>query len=116
MNWTDEGWVRVMSIINNSDYDYSDEFILWLKKNVTVWRGFFDKTVEAYQHKHRHRFGAKAILEILRWESFTRDADVTFKINNNYAPDLARLVMDVRPALKGYFKIRGSATRRDATT
>ena len=112
--WTTEGWKQILNIVSWSDYDYGDDFIAWLRKNPAIWQGFVQKALYAYRGDHKHRFGAKAILEILRWESFVSDADKTFKINNNYAPDLARLVMDCKPEMKGYFKIRGSAYRNDA--
>lgn len=113
-DWTNKGWVKINTIIDGSDYDYSDEFRLWLSKNCSIWQGFANKTMMAHAGGHKHRFGAKAILEILRWETFLNDADGVFKINNNYAPDLARLIMDCKPELKGYFRIRGSEYRSDA--
>ena len=114
MSWSESGWERVKRIIRNSEYDYSDDFVWWLEKNHAIWQGFANKAIQAYLSNHKRRFGAKAILEILRWESMVSEADITFKINNNRAPDLARLVMDCKPELKGYFQIRGSAYKRDA--
>ena len=82
--WTDTGWQRICDIMRFSDYDYSEVFEVWLKRNPMVWQGFVHKTNMANMHKHQHRFGAKAILEILRWETVTHDSDATFKINNNW--------------------------------
>lgn len=113
-DWSTSGWARVLTVVHASDYDYSDDFLDWLRKNPEIWQGFANKALAAHAGGHKHRFGAKAILEILRWESFLADADKTFKINNNRAPDLARLVMDCKPELRGYFQIRGSAYRGDA--
>ena len=113
--WTNQGWAIVLRKMDDSEYDYSLAFTSWLRKNHSIWQGFARKALYAYRGDHKQRFGAKAILEILRWESFVSDADKTFKINNNYAPDLARLVMDCKPELRGYFKIRGSAYRSDAS-
>lgn len=112
--WTTDGWARVQNVVHASAYDYSDDFLAWLYKNHAIWQGFANKALMAHSGGHKHRFGAKAILEILRWESFLTDAEKTFKINNNRAPDLARLIMDCKPELRGYFQIRGSAYRGDA--
>lgn len=112
--WTTDGWARVQNVVHASGYDYSDDFLSWLRKNPAIWQGFANKALMAHSGGHKHRFGAKALIEILRWESFVADADKTFKINNNCAPDLARLLMACKPEMKGYFKIRGSAYKNDA--
>ena len=112
--WTAAGWNRVCDVIERSEYDYSCGFILWLGNNPLIWQGFANKALKAHSGGHKHRFGAKAILEILRWESVKNDSEKTFKINNNRAPDLARLVMDCKPEMKGYFQIRRSAYKNDA--
>ena len=113
-DWTKEGWNTVLSKMSTSGYDYSTGFISWLGKNPVIWQGFANKAVLANSGSHKSRFGAKAIIEILRWESFVSDKDKTFKINNNYASDMARLVMDLKPEMRGYFRIRGSEHRSDA--
>ena len=113
-DWTKEGWAKVLGIINSSEYDYSDDFVSWLGKNPAIWQMFTQKALYAFRGDHKTRFGSKAILEILRWESFVSDKDKTFKINNNYASDMARLVMDLKPEMRGYFRIRGSEHRSDA--
>ena len=113
-DWTPEGWHKINQIIKTSEYDYTDDFIQWLSKNAIIWRGFASKALQAKQGSHRGRFSAMAIIQILRWETFISDADKTFKINNNRAPDLARLLMDCVPDMRGYFQIRGSEHRKDA--
>ena len=112
--WTTDGWARVQKVVHASAYDYSDDFLAWLYKNNAIWLSFVATALTANKGSHKQRFGAKAILEVLRWESFLTDSEKTFKINNNRAPDLARLVMDCKPELRGYFQIRGSAYRGDA--
>ena len=113
-DWTKEDWNTVLLKMGTSDYDYGVGFISWLGKNPAIWQMFTQKALYAFRGDHKTRFGSKAILEILRWESFVSDADVTFKINNNYASDMARLVMDLKPEMRGYFRIRGSEHRSDA--
>ncbi len=112
--WTVEGWKKIKGIIIDSEYDYRDDFIFWLSENPHVWVAFAKKTIVAEKHKHKQRFSARAIIELLRWETMLSESDVMFKINNNYCADLSRLVMDCRPELKGYFQIRVSSIREDA--
>jgi len=113
-DWTPEGWQKIHNAVEQSDYEYRPEFLGWLFVNPHVWRAFAEKAVQARKYENRGRFGAKAIIEFLRWDTVVAEKDITFKINNNNAPDLARLVMDVIPSMRGYFQIRGSEYRDDA--
>ena len=112
--WDNASWQAMRQIIEQSDYDYRDDFRVWLKHNPQVWAEFVRKVKKAWLHSHKSRFSARAIMEVIRWETMVHEKDVTFKINNNYVADLSRLVMEVKPELKGYFQIRGSSIRRDA--
>jgi len=51
----------------------------------------FIALTETYHKTHAH-YGAKAIIECLRWDSHSRDGCRVFKINNNYTTDITRLV------------------------
>ena len=67
----------------------------------------------AYQAKSRgrDRIGIKQLFEVLRWDYMLRtEADDGFKLNNNYAPHYARLIMDEEPALKDIFETRVMTT------
>jgi len=112
-NWTDEGLIRVQEIARNSGNDYSENFMSWLGKNPDIWQGFVNKTLIAKRHSHKGRFGARAILEMLRWDTMISDTDKMFKINNTYCADLSRLVMACTPELEGYFETRNSTIRDD---
>lgn len=113
-SWTDDQWRRVSYVMSNSDYDYLPKFKLWLYSNYPLWVAFVDKTREMSRFKKRPRFGAKAIIEIIRWDTMVHERDITFKVNNNHAPDLARLIMARFPEFDGFFSIRGSVNRQDA--
>jgi len=53
------------------------------------------------------RYGAKSIVEVLRWHYALRNKNgEQWKINNNYASRLARLAMERAPELKGFFEVR----------
>lgn len=66
----------------------------WLLKNKSVWLAFWDKT-EALRRAGRSHYGAKAIAEIIRYETAVRNAEITFKLNNNHVSGLARLYNQV---------------------
>ena len=113
-NWEPATWLAICQIIEKSEYDYRADFRRWLKHNPQVWAEFVKKVRKAWLHSHKSRFSARAIMEVIRWETMVHERDKTFKINNNYVADLSRLVMEVKPELKGYFQIRGSSIKRDA--
>lgn len=113
-DWDPVKWAATKVVINNSQYDYRDDFVLWLRHNPAVWAEFLRKVTQAHLQSHKQRFSARAIIEVIRWETAVRDNDITFKINNDYVADMARLAMEVKPVLKGYFQIRGSTIRSDA--
>lgn len=56
----------------------------------------------------QHKIGVKMLFEVLRWQHAmtTHDAASAFKLNNNYAPFYARLLMDNEPELNGVFETR----------
>lgn len=55
----------------------------------------------------RRRFGAKAIMERVRWyaEIETHGGD-GFKVNNNFTSRYARMLIDEYPEFKGFFETR----------
>lgn len=56
----------------------------------------------------QQRIGIKMLFEVLRWQyaMSTTDAYSDFKLNNNYAPFYARLLMDNEQVLQGAFELR----------
>ena len=62
----------------------------------------------AMVRRGQHKIGIKMLFEVLRWQHAmtTTDAASAFKLNNNYAPFYARLLMDNEPELSGAFETR----------
>lgn len=54
----------------------------------------------------RERFGAKAIVERLRWHMAISSSGEAPKINNNLTSRYARKAMDECPELAGFFSLR----------
>lgn len=53
------------------------------------------------------RVGMRLLIEVVRWDVMMEtDSSDEFKINNNFAPEYARM-MDDDPEFAGYFKLRG---------
>ena len=75
-------------------------------KNPQVFELFkkFSRQVRDAGHKH---FGAKAIMERIRWEAAlqTNDPD-GFKVNNNFTSRYVRLLEKECPEFQGFFRKR----------
>jgi hypothetical protein len=57
----------------------------------------------------RRRIGIKTLFETLRWRYWmtTDDSSSHFRLNNNYTPYYARLLIDRHPEWDGLFALRG---------
>jgi len=80
--------------------------ITTLCENVDVVDGFIKKAHEAAEHTTH--YGARGIVEVLRFHTLIKGKDPTFKINNNMTPLLARISMAMFPRLNGFFETRGT--------
>jgi len=56
----------------------------------------------------RDHYGINGLFEVVRWHTMIETSDPAFKINNNYAPYYARLIMKTDPSLVGFFRTRTS--------
>lgn len=114
-HWDDHNeWIKICNAIKGSKYHYRVDFLKWLMENPVVWAEFKRKVNRAYLNGHKTRFNSRALLEVIRWETMVSEREKTFKINNNFAADLARLAMEVAPHLRGYFQTRNSSIRGDS--
>ncbi len=84
--------------------DYPLEFQNWLRHNRSLYSAFEEKALR--MAKLRKRYSARAIIHVIRWETELRDADVTFKCNNNWTPMMARLFMERFPCYDKFFETR----------
>lgn len=59
-------------------------------------------------NKGRRKVGIKMLMEVLRWnyQMQTQDPNSDFKINNNYAPYYARLLIQNNPTWADVFELR----------
>lgn len=87
----------------------TSKFLEYHETNPQIWKAFSRKTFQTIDRGFR-QFGAKAILEIIRWETgVAADGADGFKVNNTYAPYYARLFAVRYPEHKDFFRMRESA-------
>jgi|3_EtaG_2_1085321.scaffolds.fasta_scaffold190988_2 hypothetical protein len=82
------------------------QFRIYHEKNPEVYLEILDTTRTLKRAGHNF-YGMKSIIEVVRWHRNikTRGGE-EFKINNNYAPFYARMIMAREPELSDFFNIR----------
>lgn len=80
-------------------------FLAWLVANVHVWAAF-EREANRVWHRGRRHYSARTLIEHLRHETALADDGADFKLNNNAAPDLARLYLLRYPERGDLFELR----------
>ena len=83
------------------------------KEHPQIYKAFIKYALQAKQ-KGFDNYSAKSLFEIIRWHTPIK-ADGVFKINNNFAPDYARKMMDEYESFKGFFRVRELKAKRHET-
>ena len=102
--------------MNNSffmELDFSTEltpaerFEQFHQRNPQVYSALVSMTAELV-NRGRRKIGIKMLFEVLRWNYYmeTDDPNSDFKINNNYAPYYARLIIADHPEWENVFELR----------
>lgn len=82
-----------------------DQFAAWLAVNPHVLSAFIALARQA-QRAGLRKFGAKAVIERLRWEYAIQTGGSEFKFNNRFTSRLARVAVERAPDLAGLFEFR----------
>ena len=88
--------------------EYPNHFWSWLAKNEHIYQQFIDLALQM-KRRGRKKWAAKGVIEVIRWHTALHSDGDIFKINNNYAPGLARLAMLEYKELEGFFELRNSS-------
>lgn len=97
--------------------DYAEPMKWWpglpdyVDENMHIFRQFLQFSVRM-RNTGREHYGARSIIEVVRYHSQLEDTS-EFKINNNAASEFARLAMLMFPDTfpSGWFEIRETAAR-----
>ena len=84
------------------------DFPGWLEKNMHLWEAF-ERAADAVWRAGRRHYSSRTLWEVMRHETTLRSTDDQFKVNNNFAPDVARLYLTLKPEREGFFETRGRA-------
>lgn len=92
---------------------YRPDFADWLSENAHIWSAFCREANKVWSRGRRH-YSSRTIIEYLRHETALADAGGKFKVNNNYAPDMARLYSESFPERASFFETRLPANAKRA--
>jgi hypothetical protein len=81
-------------------------FLPWLERNDAIWQQFQQQTLVLIAAGWRH-FSSRTIVEEIRHYTRLREQGrCSFKINGNFAPDLARVFAIRHPAYAKFWEYR----------
>jgi hypothetical protein len=83
------------------------DFRAYHAENPEVYAKLREFALQAKASGRKH-FGINMLHERLRWYTLIEAKHDTFKVNNNYRPYYARLLMAQEPELAGFFETRRS--------
>lgn len=95
----------VVAVQHADDDDLDTRFTRWIAANPQVLDLFVNLAMQLQRRGRRH-YGAKAIVEQMRWLYATETTGDEFVLNNNYTSRLARLAAARRPELASLFEFR----------
>lgn len=95
----------VVEVQHAPDESLDSRFRAWITANPQVLDAFIALALQLHRAGRQH-YGAKAIIERLRWEYAVRTTGDDFRWNNNYTSRLARLAVAQRPELAPLFEFR----------
>jgi hypothetical protein len=97
--------LSVRDLLQANAGQFRKEFPAWLEENGHVWQRFCAE-VRRILAAGRQHYSARTIVEVLRHESALSEVGGEFKLNNNHAPDMARLCLLTGQVPEGFFQTR----------
>ena len=88
-----------------------EKFRDWYPSNIHVINAFEKEAFYLLTRGRRERYSIYTIREKLRWDSLVSESGKDYKLNNNFSPFIARILMFMNPEMEGMF-----STRRELET
>lgn len=82
------------------------DFSEWLQKNMQLWERFELEANRVWAAGRVH-YSSRTLWEVMRHHTALTECDGDFKLNNNRAPDVARLYLIMYADRAGFFETRG---------
>lgn len=99
------------AVISNPDMGWRAGAVMRITGNMPIFDHCVLKTSLLVRKGLKH-YGCRRILEAARFDTDLQMIDVSFKINNNVVPDIARLLTVMFPEVpQGFFELRNNPQR-----
>ncbi len=91
----------------SSGESIQERFEAWIARHPDIYTEF-KRIAESLRARNRSRYGAKAIMEVIRYHRVLsgQDENEPFKLNNIYSSRLARKLMEEDARFIGFFETR----------
>jgi hypothetical protein len=96
---------RAHEIFGEYPHDVLNRFRTFLDKNPEVMAEF-KRLATRMRNAGRKKYSADMIKNIIRWERDLKTNGDPFKINNDFGPLMARLLVYQDPSFNGFFEFR----------
>jgi len=83
----------------------------YLERNPRFWDQFCKRAFQLIRRGHEH-YGAKALVEVIRWHTDIGATEEDFKVNNNHVTSFARIFGTTYPEFDGFFRNRQRISER----
>ena len=94
-------------IFDGLKYRVKKNFEKWYPDNMHVIDAFEKEALYLKKYGKRERYSVYTIREKLRWDSLiSENSSEDYKLNNNYSPCIARIIMHMNPVMEGMFQLR----------
>lgn len=93
-----------LSIAARRSSAFRSDFLPWLHDNLAIYDEF--ERLALNMARVRQHYGARSIVEKMRYDMAIREAGGDFKINGNFVPCMARLFALRNPSHAGLFEFR----------
>lgn len=103
-NYTSADLDHWLSVVFLNPRDFRGDFYGWLSENQHVFDEFERRSLRVAER--RSHYSARTIMEVIRHDSVIGELVGAWKINNNAAPDCARLFAHLHPRHAGLFAFR----------
>lgn len=108
-----EGWSDIVFALERDRGEFKGWLKGYLLTNFHIWHAF--RLQAKWLMRRRKHYSARTIIENIRHQSVLMEKEGSFKINNNVAPQFARLFMALYPEAEGFFSKRYNGSGTDAS-
>lgn len=99
--------VKDAGIFSDIEKHIVESFWIYHKRNPVVWQ-LCQKYAFELKRAGRKKYSVYSIFERIRWHMAVETVGDDFKLNNNYRPCYARLLILTYPEFTGFFETRSS--------